>query len=464
MQGGEATLTATGIILDNDGTTQDRGLFVSDPIVTETDLGTKQVMFEVNLSEPFVTETTLSYTTIDGSATAGEDYVATTGTVTFLPGQTIAAVTVDIIGDRDDETAESFSLVVTPNAAVATTVADSTGEATILDDDTGGSLPTIALIGAEGGERENGVFRVILSEPSTVAVTIDFETVEDGSAIGNGDFLSRAGTLTIPAGNVHGTITVNHFNDGTDGNGDDLLEGGAGRDRLFGNNDDDEIYGGADADLINGGNGDDLVYGYDGNDIAIVGGAGNDILYGGTGNDGMNGGNDADMMFGEAGNDRLFGGLGDDEAQGDAGNDILGGLGGQDMLYGGAGNDGLNGGGDNDLLFGGDGADRIFGATGSDTLAGGEGDDLLVGQSGLDTFVFEENFGNDTIARYGEIASTLPRTDEVIDLSALGVNFHDVNIVQTGNNTVITVDGHAGNSITLSFVNASTITQDDFLF
>ncbi|WP_299601045.1 Calx-beta domain-containing protein, partial [uncultured Tateyamaria sp.] len=126
LSGGEPVLTATGVILDSDGG-QNLALFVSDPLVFETDTGGQQAVFEIRLSQPFDQSITLNYSTADGTALAGEDYVATSGSVTFAPGQTVASVAVDIIGDTINEILETFSLVVTPTAPIANGVDDATG-------------------------------------------------------------------------------------------------------------------------------------------------------------------------------------------------------------------------------------------------------------------------------------------------------------------------------------------------
>jgi len=170
------------------------------------------------------------------------------------------------------------------------------------------------------------------------------------------------------------------------------------------------------------------------------------------------------------GNDNLFGGDGEDTLNGGSGDDTLGGLGDNDLIIGGAGNDGINGGGGDDNLFGFAGNDTIFGGTGDDVLNGGTGDDLLVGQAGVDRFVFSNNWGNDQIAQYGTVATGAPRVDETIDLSGLldsggnAVDFADLTFTTSGNHTIITVDGHDGNSIEVLFRDVDEFTVDDFAF
>ena len=202
LAGEGPVLTATGVILDANGG-QNLALFVSDPLLFETDTGGQQATFEIRLSQPFSQSITLDYATADGTALAGSDYVATSGSVTFAPGQTVASVSVDIIGDTVTETSETFSLVVTPTNAISNGVADAAGVAEILDDDTDSGLPILSVSAAEGREGEAVVFRVTLSEPSLAPVTVQARAVFDGTAgSGSEDANARtdAFTITIPAG------------------------------------------------------------------------------------------------------------------------------------------------------------------------------------------------------------------------------------------------------------------------
>jgi hypothetical protein len=64
--------------------------------------------FTVTLSTAFATPFTVNFTTADGDAVAGEDYVATSGTLTFLPGETVKTITVQTLADPALEYDESF--------------------------------------------------------------------------------------------------------------------------------------------------------------------------------------------------------------------------------------------------------------------------------------------------------------------------------------------------------------------
>jgi outer membrane autotransporter protein len=59
-------------------------------------------------------EVTVDFTTVDGTAVAGEDYVAASGTVVWADGDgENKTITIDIIQDEEEEEAETFSVVLT---------------------------------------------------------------------------------------------------------------------------------------------------------------------------------------------------------------------------------------------------------------------------------------------------------------------------------------------------------------
>ena len=211
-------LRATGVILDNDGSGNDRALFVSQVKVTEGDNSSQQAVFDVQLSQASSDAITLNYTTSDGSALEGQDYEKQTGSVTFAPGETLQSVAVPIIGDTIAEGNEFFNLVFTPTLAIANGVNGAVGTAMILDDDTSTTVPEISISGASTVENGFLDFVVTLSEASAGEIRIPFRTLENtGTALGsNVDFVENSGTLVIPAGQTSGTIFINTTTDGID--------------------------------------------------------------------------------------------------------------------------------------------------------------------------------------------------------------------------------------------------------
>ena len=105
-------------------------LTISDVEVGEGD-GTAVV--EVTLTSIGVEQVTVAYATRNATATAGEDYTATNGTLTFEPGDTSREISVLITEDPADEDDETFA--VNLSNPVNATIGDATGQVTIGDDD-----------------------------------------------------------------------------------------------------------------------------------------------------------------------------------------------------------------------------------------------------------------------------------------------------------------------------------------
>lgn len=110
-------------------------LALSDLEVTEGDTGTVSASFSVVRTGGAGTTATVSYATQDDSATAGSDYVATSGTLTFGPSTTSLPISVTVNGDTVDEPNERFLLRL--SGATGASVSQPDGWATIVDDDAG---------------------------------------------------------------------------------------------------------------------------------------------------------------------------------------------------------------------------------------------------------------------------------------------------------------------------------------
>lgn len=97
-----------GTILDNDGPTMN---IVSSIVVSETIGGiTNTAKFTVTLSAISVQDIHVNYATSNGSAHAGTDYVATSGTLTFSAGVTTRVISVPLIKRTGGPTSRSFNL------------------------------------------------------------------------------------------------------------------------------------------------------------------------------------------------------------------------------------------------------------------------------------------------------------------------------------------------------------------
>ena len=75
--------------------------------------GTHNLPFTLTLDHPSALAVTVNFATANGTATAGSDYVAKTGSVTFAPGQTSKTVNVLVKGDKVKEPNETVKLKIT---------------------------------------------------------------------------------------------------------------------------------------------------------------------------------------------------------------------------------------------------------------------------------------------------------------------------------------------------------------
>src|SRR5207244_978425 len=87
--------------------------------------------FTVSLSSKSAFPVTIQYSTTNGSALAGGDYQAVSGTIT--PGETSRTIIVKTLDDAIYEGNETFT--VNLSNPVGATIADSQGVATVIDND-----------------------------------------------------------------------------------------------------------------------------------------------------------------------------------------------------------------------------------------------------------------------------------------------------------------------------------------
>ena len=108
---------------------------IGDVAVAEGNSGTTNAVFTVTLSASTSQAVTMNAATANGSALAGIDYLATSGTVTILAGLTTATISVAIVGDTILESNETFSVVL--SSPITATFVKATGVGTIQNDDAG---------------------------------------------------------------------------------------------------------------------------------------------------------------------------------------------------------------------------------------------------------------------------------------------------------------------------------------
>ena len=203
-----APVTGTGTITDNDAPV----LNIAGPAVIDEAAGT--ATYTVTLSNPSATAVTVNYASANGSATAGADYVATSGTLNFAPGETSKTITVSINNDTTLERSETLTMNLAAPSGAAIGIGSVASE--IVDDGRGlpgggtasDDTPSLAIAAISVAEGAPAVFTVTLSNPSTSPVVFTPSLASGSATLGTDTAAPAAleffnGAAWVPvAGNV----------------------------------------------------------------------------------------------------------------------------------------------------------------------------------------------------------------------------------------------------------------------
>jgi hypothetical protein len=177
---------------------------------------TAKYTINVGLSAESAVPVSLNYTTSAGTATAGSDYTTVSGTLTWLANDTaLKTIEVPIINDSDDESDETFSILL--NSPSACTVSIGAAETAITDDD---GNATVRFAEPESSALESVTSPSILitaSPPPTSDVTINY-TVTDVSALNGVDYVLASGSVVLSANSASTTIDFTVDDDTSDEN------------------------------------------------------------------------------------------------------------------------------------------------------------------------------------------------------------------------------------------------------
>ncbi len=198
-----------GTILDDD-VFPTVSVAAASPTVGESGSAT----FNITLSQASSQAVTVTWQTLDGTASAADYAQQGPQLVSFPAGTTAQQVNVPITADALDEADETFSVVLSSpsNAFLGT----SSAFETIVDDDAtpGLSVSDPAVITeAPGGGTQT--FVVTLSAPSGLPVTVTAGTAP-ATAASPGDYTALSQTLTFPPGTTTQNVVVTVLDDDLD--------------------------------------------------------------------------------------------------------------------------------------------------------------------------------------------------------------------------------------------------------
>ena len=233
LDGDATSLTATGSIIDDD---QKPVVSVAGPAgdlsyVSEDMKG--PVTFTLTLTGRSAADVTVDYTTgqaqvLSGlaarqditSATAGEDYTAATGTVTFSSGDATKQVTVQLTDDDVSEDTEFFGFEISnaQNAQLRNKATEEVADVGLLDDDPRGvAIDPTSISLEEPAPGEAAVassYTVKLNSKPTDTVTVTIGGANPAVSL-SGATLSNTNTLTFTTSNwdTAQTVTVTPVED-----------------------------------------------------------------------------------------------------------------------------------------------------------------------------------------------------------------------------------------------------------
>ncbi len=178
------------------------------------DLGT--LTLTVQRTGGTVGDLSVDYSTTDGTAIAGQDYTATSGTLIFSSGETSKTIQIPILDDATTEPNETFTVALRNNTSPEIVGAPNTVFVTVLDH---GIAPTlsisnVAVVEGNTGATTNAVFTINLSAATGRSVTGNFAT-SNISAFGGAscatqgvDYETRSGTFSFTPGSTTFTIPI----------------------------------------------------------------------------------------------------------------------------------------------------------------------------------------------------------------------------------------------------------------
>jgi Ca2+-binding RTX toxin-like protein len=326
--------------------------------------------YTVTLSSASNQTISVNYATANGTATAGLDYTATIGTLTFAPGATSQVINIPILNDSLNEADETFTLTLSsPTNAVlgAVTIATTTITDTITAAVTTTLAANVENLTLTGTAAINGTGNA----GNNVITGNGANNILNGGAgtdiliggLGNDIYVVDSATDTITEGVNAGTDTIQSsvtYTIAALANIENLTLTGAAAINGTGNAGNNFITGNTGNNILNGGAGTDILIGGLGNDIYVVDSATDTIT------EGANAGTDtiqSSVTYTIAAlanvENLTLTGAAAINGTGNASNNVITGNGANNILNGGAGNDILTGGVGKDTLTGGLEVDRF---------------------------------------------------------------------------------------------------------
>ena len=179
----------------------------------EGDAGSSTREFEIALDAAANAEVSVDWTTADDTATAGTDYEAASGTVTFAPGETSKIVTVTVTGDKAVESDESFLVRLAPPAGGlggGARIERDVAATQLTNDDV--PLPSFSISDVAVTEGDAGTTTMTFTVQADAPVGaggVELQlTSSDDTATAGADYVAIDVPVTFAAGDESATVSV----------------------------------------------------------------------------------------------------------------------------------------------------------------------------------------------------------------------------------------------------------------
>ncbi len=159
----------------------------------------------------------VDYSTANGTAIAGQDYTAASGTLTFDAGETSKTISIPIADDGTTEPDETFTVTLRNDANIEVLGAPSTLIVTVQDKSTVPqlSVDNVQVLEGNTGTTTDVFFTVSLSAATGRAVSVNYASANFGAFGGPKcnnsagiDYEAASGTISFSPGNTALTIPV----------------------------------------------------------------------------------------------------------------------------------------------------------------------------------------------------------------------------------------------------------------
>ena len=215
---GEAALTPTVFSKFFSSSSKAVVQFSAAGITVGEDIGTAHV--GVVRRGVLMSTVTVKYSSQSGTATAGLDFIAVSGELTFFPGQTSATIKVPILDDDIQEGKETFAIsLVAPETGNVVIGETKECEVTIEDNDEYGQFFfQNEYVSCKESQRKV-ILTVVRRNGNSGTATCDYKTKEGSATEFNdktqaGDYVAVSGTLTFPQGVSRKDIAIDIIDDG----------------------------------------------------------------------------------------------------------------------------------------------------------------------------------------------------------------------------------------------------------